>query len=306
MNPSVDISTSADHIAADRKLRCEAPRYEPGGGGINISAALQELGRASTAVFPCGGPPGTMLLDLLDNRGIRHRAVETDVWTRMNIAAFDRSTSTQYRFVMPGPRMDSTVSEACMKILREMEPRPDYIAVSGSFPPGISPDFIKDLKSTAAECNARLLADTSAEPLKEAARSGIYLIKPNMRELKEIVPDRDVSSEAGQEEALRFLIEEYGCRTVILSLGAAGVLLGTPDMMERLRAPAVPISSRVGAGDSMAAGILFGLSRNYDIRRAVILGIAAGSAAVMTPGTELCRREDVERLFEKMEEYSIS
>ena len=32
----------------------------------------------------------------------------------------------------------------------------------------------------------------------------------------------------------------------------------------------------------------------------LLFGVAAGTAAVMTPGTELCRREDAERLYECM------
>ena len=106
----------------------------------------------------------------------------------------------------------------------------------------------------------------------------------------------DTSDEAGQEEALRRLVAE-GSEIVVLSLGAAGVVLVTGEGLQRLRAPTVPIASRVGAGDSMVAGMVAGLLRGYEVPEAVRLGVAAGSAAVMTPGTELCRREDVKRLF---------
>lgn len=64
--------------------------------------------------------------------------------------------------------------------------------------------------------------------------------------------------------------------------------------------PTVPISSKVGAGDSTVAGIVLSLSRGKELRESALYGIAAGSAAVMTPGTELCRKEDTERLFEMM------
>ncbi|MCF7854495.1 MAG: hypothetical protein K9N51_06855 [Candidatus Pacebacteria bacterium] len=65
---------------------------------------------------------------------------------------------------------------------------------------------------------------------------------------------------------------------------------------KRIRAPTVPIASRVGAGDSMVAGILAGLSRNDTVEEAVRYG-AAGSAAVMTSGTQLCCRHDVDELY---------
>jgi fructose-1-phosphate kinase PfkB-like protein len=69
---------------------------------------------------------------------------------------------------------------------------------------------------------------------------------------------------------------------------------------ERIPSPAVPVKSRVGAGDSMVAGIVLGLARDMPVRDAVGFGIASGAAAVMMPGTQLCRREDAERLFMQM------
>jgi 6-phosphofructokinase 2 len=59
----------------------------------------------------------------------------------------------------------------------------------------------------------------------------------------------------------------------------------------------VPIKSKVGAGDSMVGGIVLSLARGNDISDAARFGVAAGAAAVMTPGSELCRREDAERLY---------
>ena len=56
--------------------------------------------------------------------------------------------------------------------------------------------------------------------------------------------------------------------------------------------------SGVGAGDAMTAGITVGLSRGWQLDKAVRLGIAAGAAMLLTPGTAPCTRENAERLFE--------
>lgn len=296
LNPAVDVSTSLRHVAANRKLRCETPRYEPGGGGINVSVAMAELGCRSTAVFLGGGPTGEILRTLLSKRGIDHEPVAIEGWTRWNFTAGDQSSDDQYRFLMPGPRVRDDEIRDCLDRLRSMKPKPDYIVVSGSFPPGVSPDAMRELAAVAATHDARLVADTSGNALRIAVQEHIFLLKPNTRELKDLT-DEDTSTEAGQETAVKHLVEKNKCGVVILSLGAAGVLMATADRVERLRAPSVPIASRVGAGDSMVAGVLTGLDRGYDIRDAVRLGIAAGSAAVMTPGTELCRKKDVDRLY---------
>ena len=64
----------------------------------------------------------------------------------------------------------------------------------------------------------------------------------------------------------------------------------------------MPSGSGVGAGDAMVAAITVGLSRGWTLTRSVGLGIAAGAAMLMTPGTAACERRDVERLFETVTE----
>jgi 6-phosphofructokinase 2 len=72
------------------------------------------------------------------------------------------------------------------------------------------------------------------------------------------------------------------------------------EITQHILPPTVPIVSKVGAGDSMVAGIVLSLARGKTLRDSVLFGVAAGAAAVMTPVPELCRREDAERLFESM------
>lgn len=76
----------------------------------------------------------------------------------------------------------------------------------------------------------------------------------------------------------------------------------TRELAQMFCSPSVHVQSRIGAGDSTVAGIVLGLTRKIDLKEAVMFGIAAGAAAVMTPGTELCRRDDAERIFNQMKE----
>ena len=59
--------------------------------------------------------------------------------------------------------------------------------------------------------------------------------------------------------------------------------------------------SSIGAGDSMLAGILVSLQRGWPLAEAVRFGVAAGAAALLHHGTELCRREDAERLYRELD-----
>ena len=84
---------------------------------------------------------------------------------------------------------------------------------------------------------------------------------------------------------------------LVLSLGSNGALWMTAAAEGRIPAPAVPVASGVGAGDSMVAGMLHRLLRGRDVGEAVRYGVAAAAASVMKPGTALCLLEDVERLY---------
>lgn len=85
-----------------------------------------------------------------------------------------------------------------------------------------------------------------------------------------------------------------------LSLSAGGVVYRDADSAGRVHAPSVPRRSAVGAGDSMVEGLVVALSRGAAFVDAVRFGVAAGSAAVMSSGTELCSRRDTEKLFERL------
>ena len=60
-NPAIDLSTSVDRIAPTLKLRCRAPRRDPGGGGINVARVVKRLGGDVEAIFPAGGFTGRLL-----------------------------------------------------------------------------------------------------------------------------------------------------------------------------------------------------------------------------------------------------
>ncbi|MFQ5882032.1 MAG: 1-phosphofructokinase family hexose kinase [Candidatus Methylomirabilales bacterium] len=299
MNASIDKSCTIDRVVPERKLRCNPPCYEPGGGGINVSRAIRKLGGESLALYPSGGPTGQMLQELLDQEGLNHRAIPSEGWTRVNLTVLEESTGQQFRFVMPGPTLRHSEWQRCLDELAAVAPQPDYVVASGSLPPGVPDDFFARVVRIANDLGARSIVDTSGEALRVAAREGVYLLKPNLRELSQLA-GRALDDEPNQEAAAIEMIEAGGCETVAVSLGGAGVLLVSRQEHERLRSPTVPIVSKVGAGDSMVAGIVLSLARGESLRNAVRFGVAAGAAAVMTPGAELCRREDTERLYKRM------
>ncbi|MBD3333343.1 hexose kinase [candidate division GN15 bacterium] len=300
MNPSVDVSSGCEHVKPEVKLRCTRPRYEPGGGGINVSRALRKLGRESLACYPVGGPGGTRLQGLLEDEKVASEGIAVEGETRENLTVSEASGDQQYRFTMPGPELSESEQRECVARIWAEGRKPEYVIASGSLPPGVPDDFLGRLTERAQEEGARVIVDTSGEPLKKAVESGVYLIKPNMREVQSL-SEKGIEDETELRRLGDELIARCKCQAIVVSLGAGGALLITGDTQRHYKSPTVPIRSKVGAGDSMMAGIVYGLTEGQDIEEAVRYGVAAGAAAVMTPGSELCRREDTLRLLKQVE-----
>lgn len=299
MNPAMDLSTSTARVAPTSKLRCSLPRYDPGGGGINVARVVNALGGEVVAVFPAGGPFGDMLVTILDDLGLPQRRVQITGDTRESFTVDEGDSGLQYRFVLPGPTLSAAEQQACLAAIASLRPLPGYLVLSGSFPPGVAVSFFDEVAALAQRIGAHLVLDCSGEALQYAvSRGGIYLLKPSLSELASVA-GQPLDSEAAQEVAVLALIAQGKAEIVVLSLGGEGALLGSKAGVERFRACELPMRSAVGAGDSMVGAIVLALANGQDLHSAVRYGIAAGCATIMRPGTELCRREDVERLFRK-------
>jgi 6-phosphofructokinase 2 len=149
-----------------------------------------------------------------------------------------------------------------------------------------------------------MIVDTSGPALKEALEAGVYIVKPSQREFSELV-SAPLASERDWITACRSLVESRKAEMVALTMGDQGALLVTSH--EVLRGQAVPIKpiSIVGAGDSFLGAMIWSLACGQPVEHAFRYGIAAGSAALLMPGTEMCRREDVERLVGEVKVQAI-
>jgi 6-phosphofructokinase 2 len=295
MNPALDIATVTDRVVPTHKLRCEAPRYDPGGGGINVARAVHALGGEALAIFPAGGAAGEMIGHLLHKEGVLHQVIQIAGFTRESLAVEERETGDQYRFLLPGPEIGPVDQERCLDRLAAALPRATYLVASGSLPLGVPEDFYARVAKLAQRHGKHFVLDTSGPALRAADRD-VHLLKPSLRELEHLV-GRQIIDEQDEEDAVHEVIAQGRAEIVVLSLGERGALVATAQGSERVAAIPVEAKSTVGAGDSMLAGIVLGLCRGLSLGDAVRFGVAAGTAALFGSGTQLCRRDDVERLY---------
>jgi 6-phosphofructokinase 2 len=108
--------------------------------------------------------------------------------------------------------------------------------------------------------------------------------------------ETNLKDEAAIVETLKTLVKR-GIEIAVISRSKDGLIIANEEKILKVTPPQVEVRSTVGAGDSTVAGLVLKLSQGHGIEEASRWAVAAGTAATLTPGTELCRREDVERLL---------
>lgn len=303
INPSLDKTTHVDGFFPDHKLRCSTPIVEPGGGGVNVSRAIRNLGGNSLAIFLSGGANGDLFCELLEEEGVSFKAIASKANMRDNFMIHDDRNNKQFRFGFPGGPITLAEEESVIEETLKHVQAGDYLVASGSLPVGARPDFYSILGKRVKEIGAKYVLDSSKDALVRGLENGAYLIKPNWNEVAELTGVSEVK--VTEQEAITMeLVEQGKAEIVIASMGSQGAMIVQKGKIEYVTAPNIKKKSTVGAGDSMLAAIIFKLSIGWDLKEAVMYGTAAGSSAAAQPGTKLCQLKQTENLFEYVKSQS--
>ena len=294
INPALDKSTHFNGLLAEQKMRCEPPRFDAGGGGINVSKAIKRLGGTSTCVFTSGGYVGSLVTEILNKEGIENVSIKTTNWTRENFIAFDNISKAQYEFGFPGGEFSEKEKQMIINMIKENPS--DYLVISGSLNQGLDANFYQKIAEESKKIGTKVIVDTSGEALQKVLENGVYLVKPNIGELAKLMGlERLEVSEV--ENAAKTLVKKGFAEIIIVSLGSVGAILVSNDTTEFVEAPIVEKKSIVGAGDSMLGGVVWALSQDKPLKEVVQMGVCCGTAATMNEGTQLFIKEDVMQLF---------
>lgn len=295
MNPALDVACQVDRVRHTRKLRARGERCDPGGGGINVARVFVRFGGNARCYYLSGGATGVALNGLLDLHQLVRTAIPIGGSTRVSTTIFEASTAREYRFVPQGPEIAEREWRECLDLLSGA--RHDFLVASGSLPRGVPDDFYARVAEIAAKNGMRFVLDTSGPALAAALAGGnVFLAKPSLGEFRslvgeELVDDNEIS------RAAKAVVDSGQAELLAVTMSNKGALLASREGQVRL--PALPVEARstVGAGDSFLAAMVFALAEGQEATDAFRFGVAAGAAAVMTPGTDLCHADDVRRFF---------
>lgn len=294
-NPAVDVSTVIEKIVPVAKLRGRSQRRDPGGGGINVARVVSRFGGDVTAVYPLGGATGALLNKLVAREGVASLTFPTAEETREDFFVQEAVTGQPYRFILPGPTLSEAEWRSCLTLLAGIRPFPRYVIGSGSLPHGVPVGFYGEIAKLARDRGATFMLDTSGPALAAAVETGVDLIKPSLREMRELVGGELADAQAWEASA-RTLVDCGKVATVALTMGHLGAVLVTRDRTLRARPLAITPINAVGAGDSFLGALVARLAAGAALDDAFRWAVAAGAAALLHAGTALCDPAEVSRL----------
>ncbi|MBI2848251.1 MAG: 1-phosphofructokinase [Chloroflexi bacterium] len=304
MNPSLDMDIIVAGLLLNETNRWLKVRRYAGGKGINASRAIHEMGGITVAYGLAGGHVGHSMEILLDEEGVLFSFTPINRETRTNVIISDIKSAQQARIDAPGPRISKKELQRFLGKFRRIRPDPDLLILGGSIPPGIPDSIYYDIIAEANEHGVRCILDADGRWLAEGIKAGPFLIKPNVHET-EMLLGRALPTEESIIEAALSLVRS-GIEIVVISRGRNGIIAASKDSLLKADAPKVKVRSSVGAGDCTIAGLALKLADGEPLVEACRLAVAMGSAAVLTPGTELCRKKDVERLLPKVKVETLA
>jgi len=297
VNPAADMACTAAAVQPTHKIRTTDDRLDPGGGGINVARVVHALGGDALALIMTGGVTGRLVEELLDEAGVRWRALPIRGRTRISLNVYDRQSRLEYRFVPEGPNVEPDEWRGVLDVLRDLEA--DWIVASGSLPRGLPTDFYAQAAAIATRRGQKFVLDTSGAALHAAIGQDLELLKLSLSELEFLI-GREARDPQSQEREVASLVHAGAARMIAVSLGREGAIFGTGDGLCQLPALAVQECSAVGAGDAFLAALVLGLARGMSQHEALALGVAAGAAAVATYGTAQVERANVEALYRQV------
>ncbi len=288
-NPALDYVIHVDQLELGETNRCSREELYFGGKGVNVSLVLKELGKENTALGFIAGFTGDALAQNLQEQGIRADFIRLkEGLTRINVKM---KGAQETEINAQGPAIDAEAIAALFEKLDALA-EGDTLVLAGSIPSTLPADIYEQILARLQGKGVRFVVDATGKLLMNVLKYHPFLIKPNHRELEELV-GRPLNGSAEIAEGAKEL-QALGARNVLISRGKDGALLldetGAVSEMSALPGKAI---NTVGSGDSMVAGFIAGCEVSYEY--ALKLGSVCGGATAFRK--DLAKKEDIEKLL---------
>ena len=292
LNPAIDYYVVMKEFVEGNLNTAEEGYTLAGGKGINVSKVLKNFGKESVALGFVGGFTGSFIKDDMKACNIAERFIELEENTRINMKL--KTEKTESEIAGKSPKISKENIEKLLDEIKNIK-KDDILILSGSVPNTIDKGIYGEIIEKLPE-GTKVILDTRGEPFTKALDKGVFLTKPNIDELSEFFQKRLETTEEIVEAGKK--LRAMGSENVIISMGKEGSILINEKGVYKGNAPKGKLISSVGAGDSMVAGITYGLIEGKELEEAYKFGIASGSATAFSEG--LTTFETMENLLKEI------
>lgn len=295
LNPSIDMTISISDFKFGGLNRVKSSRRDAGGKGLNVALAAKAVGANAECVGYMHRENSALFENRLREDNVGYDFIYCDGATRTNIKVRDEAADVVTELNQAGPAVTDDEISAMTQMVMDHAAKSDYLVLTGSLPPGCPAGYYRELMEKVSKTGCRCVLDADGARLADGLKAKPFLIKPNTYELelltgKKLEKLEDIKAAANE-------IIKGGVSVVAVSMGGDGAII--TDGNEAWYAPRlnVEISSTVGAGDSMVAGMTAGFEMGKSLSEAFAMGVAAATAACCTEGTTVFTREAYENML---------
>ena len=278
LNAAYDLVGRLKRIELGEVNTVETLGLFPAGKGINVAKVLKDLGVDVTVGGFLGEDNQGDFVALFDKLGLQDKFQRVPGRTRINVKITETDADvTDLNFL--GYEISESVWQQFVADSLAYCKSFDIVAVCGSLPRGVTPDLFADWLKQLHQAGVKVVLDSSNAALTAGLSARPWLVKPNHRELEAWIGHglptmNDIIAAAKKLKA-------QGIVHVIISMGANGSLWLSDEAIMQAQPPRCErVVSTVGAGDSMVAGLIYGLINGFSQQETLAFASAVSAFAV--------------------------
>lgn len=295
VNPALDRIVTVDRLVFEDRAYIESTTEAAGGRGINAARVLTSFGAEVIAITTSGGETGRKFEAHLEEDGFGTEIVKIRNGIRTNLTISDRQ-GLSVKLNERGPKITDLEQGRIMKAVEKLLPKSSWLLLCGSLPPDVDPHLYTKLIQLAVKHKVKTLLDTDGDPLLHGLEAKPTIVKPNQSEAERLLNTALITRTQLIQAVQQ--IKAQGPESVVLSLGSRGVIAATStEGVLEVIPPSVEALCPIGAGDAMAAVIVWALDRGSSFSDALRWGVAAGTASSKLPGITLANLEQTKQVY---------
>jgi len=303
LNPAIDQTVGVDGFQMNTVNRGQTMQFDAGGKGVNVASFLADYGHATAVTGFLGQENADIFEQLFARKRIDDQFVRIPGRTRIGVKIVDEANQQTTDINMPGLLPTSEAMNKLLETIEGLAASYDWFALSGNLPPGVPATIYATIITQLKRHGKQVVLDTSGEALREGARAGPTIVKPNVDELQQLT-GQSLADEAAVEQATRQLLGDI--RLVVISMGERGALFVDAATTLIAIPPPVLVKSTVGAGDAMVAGLIAGQVQGLSLPDCARLATAFSLGTITRLGSELPATETLQMYSDQVSIHTRS